>query len=79
MLSDPPSVGAMASSLPVVPGRPVVLVVSELLVRPARTITSPGANQNLVVMVSVVSSVSLVTQLSAEANRVFSSSTRHVM
>ena len=46
--SLPPNKGATAARLPVVPRIPVVFVPSLLRVRPARTTTSPGADQKLV-------------------------------
>ena len=56
--SPPPRSGATGANATFVPGRPVVVVPSLLWVEPAKTTTSPGANQKLVSIKSVVSSVS---------------------
>ena len=59
--SPPPRSGATGANATFVPGRPVVVVPSLLRVEPAKTTTSPGADQKLVSVKSVVSSVSRST------------------
>ena len=63
----PPSNGVIGAIVPVVPGRPVVVDPSVSRVNPASTTTSPGADQRLVSIKSVVSSVSRPTNARLEA------------
>ena len=73
MASVPPMSGVIGAKVPVVPGMPVVVVPSVLRVRPANTTTSAGADQKLVSIKSVVSSVSRCTDARLSANLVSSS------
>ena len=61
IVSPPPRSGATGANAPFVPGRPVAVVPSLLRVEPAKTTTSPGADQKLVSVKSVVLSVSRST------------------
>ena len=73
--SEPPRKGVMGAKSPVVPGKPAVFVDSSLRVKPARTTTSPGEDQNVVLITSDVLAVNLSTSAKGLSKRVSSSRT----